>query len=63
MFRDNTRHLHNPLTSPIDELPTPLRERLQNSWAETFLGNASAAWTNNPLPSWMPMSLPVPMCR
>jgi hypothetical protein len=36
MFRKNTRHLQIPLTSHVDELPTPLRERLQNSWAETF---------------------------
>ena len=36
MFRKNVRHLQIPLTSHVDELPTPLRERLQNSWAETF---------------------------
>ena len=36
MFRKNTRHRQIPLTSHVDELPTPLRERLQNSWAETF---------------------------
>ncbi len=36
MFRKNTRHWQIPLTSHVDELPTPLRERLQNSWAETF---------------------------
>jgi hypothetical protein len=36
MFRKNTRHLQIPLTSHVDELPQPLRERLQNSWAETF---------------------------
>ncbi len=36
MFRKNTRHLQIPLTSHVDELPEPLRERLQNSWAETF---------------------------
>ncbi len=36
MFRTNTRHRQIPLTSHVDELPTPLRERLQNSWAETF---------------------------
>jgi len=36
MFRKNTRHRQLPLTSHIDELPEPLRKRLQNSWAETF---------------------------
>jgi len=36
MFGKNTRHLQIPLTSHVDELPEPLRERLQNSWAETF---------------------------
>lgn len=36
MFRKNTRHLQIPLTSHVDELPEPLRERLQNSWADTF---------------------------
>jgi len=36
MFRKNVRHLQIPLSSHVDELPTPLRERLQNSWAETF---------------------------
>ncbi|MDQ7031058.1 MAG: transposase [Ardenticatenia bacterium] len=36
MFRKNTRHWQPPLTSHVDELPEPLRKRLQNSWAETF---------------------------
>ncbi len=36
MFRKNTRHRQLPLTSHVDELPEPLRKRLQNSWAETF---------------------------
>jgi|GEM_PF-1410086 len=36
MFRKNVRHLQIPLTSHVDELPRSLRERLQNSWAETF---------------------------
>jgi hypothetical protein len=36
MFRKNTRHLQIPLTSHVDELPEPLRERLRNSWADTF---------------------------
>ena len=36
MFRKNTRHRQIPLTSHVDELPDPLRERWQNSWAETF---------------------------
>jgi hypothetical protein len=36
MFRKNTRHLQIPLTSHVDELPEPLRQRLQSSWAETF---------------------------
>lgn len=36
MFRKNTRHLQIPLTSHVDELPEPLRKRLQNSWAESF---------------------------
>jgi len=36
MFRKNTRHRQIPLTSHVDEMPAPLRERLQNSWAETF---------------------------
>ena len=36
MFRKNTRHRQLPLTSHVDELPGPLRKRLQNSWAETF---------------------------
>ena len=36
MFRKNTRHLQIPLTSHVNELPEPLRKRLQKSWAETF---------------------------
>jgi hypothetical protein len=36
MFRKNTRHYQIPLTSNVDELPEPLRKRLQNSWAGTF---------------------------
>jgi len=36
MFRKNSRHLQIPLTSHVDELPDFLRERLRNSWAETF---------------------------
>jgi len=36
MFRKNTRHLQIPLTSHVDELPEPLRERLESSWAQTF---------------------------
>ncbi|MCS7179112.1 MAG: hypothetical protein RML46_06845 [Anaerolineae bacterium] len=36
MFRKNTRHLQIPLTSPVDELPEPMQERLKNFWAETF---------------------------
>nr|BAL52542.1 hypothetical conserved protein [uncultured Chloroflexota bacterium]BAL58300.1 hypothetical conserved protein [uncultured Chloroflexota bacterium] len=36
MFRKNTRHYQLPLTSHVDELPEPLRERLENSWAESF---------------------------
>jgi len=36
MFRKNSRHLQIPLTSHVDELPEFLRERLRNSWAETF---------------------------
>ena len=29
MFRKNIRHLQIPLTSHVDELPAPLRERLE----------------------------------
>lgn len=36
MFRKNSRHLQIPLSSHVDELPEPLRERLQESWAEVF---------------------------
>ncbi len=36
MSRKNTRHRQIPLTSHGDELPEPLRERLQNAWSETF---------------------------
>jgi hypothetical protein len=36
MFRRNTGHLQIPLTSHVDELPGPLRERLARSWAKTF---------------------------
>lgn len=36
MFRKNTRYLQIPLISHVDELPEPLRQRLRNSWAETF---------------------------
>lgn len=36
MFRKNTRHWQIPLTSHVDELPEPLRRRLENSWAGTF---------------------------
>ena len=36
MFRKNTRHRQLPLISHVDELPEPLRKRLQDSWAETF---------------------------
>jgi hypothetical protein len=36
MFKNNRRHLQIPLTSHVDELPEPLRKRLQKSWAETF---------------------------
>ena len=36
MFRKNTTHQQIPLTSHVDELPDTLRERLQNSWADTF---------------------------
>ena len=63
MFRKNVRQLQIPLTSHVDELPTPLRERLQNSWAETFYREFFAAWTNKPLPSSMRTSPPAPTCR
>ena len=36
MFRKNTGHRQIPLTSHVDELPEPLRTRLENSWAGTF---------------------------
>ncbi len=36
MFKKNTRHLQIPLTSHVDGLPEVLRNRLRNSWAETF---------------------------
>ncbi len=36
MFRKNTRHRQLPLTGHADELPEPLRKRLQHAWAETF---------------------------
>ncbi|RMD83452.1 MAG: transposase [Chloroflexi bacterium] len=36
MFGKNTRHWQIPLTSHVDELPEPLRRRLENSWAGTF---------------------------
>ena len=36
MFRKNSRHRQIPLTSHVDELPEPLRRRLENSWAGTF---------------------------
>lgn len=35
-FRKNDRHRQLPLMSQLDQLPTPLQQRLQNSWAHTF---------------------------
>jgi len=65
MFRKNTCHRQLPLTSHVDELPEPLRKRLQNRTRglRPSIGNSSAVWTKNPLPCCMPIRHPVPMCR
>ena len=63
MFRTNTRHRQIPLTSHVDELPTPLRERLQNSWAETFYREFFCRLDEQPFAVLYADVLPVPTCR
>jgi len=36
MFKKNQKHLQLPLTSHVDDLPEPLRIRLEHSWAAVF---------------------------
>ncbi len=63
MLRKNTRHLPIPLTGHVDELPDVLRNRLRNSWAESFIKNASVGRTKSGSAYCMPMCLRGRMCR
>jgi hypothetical protein len=45
MFRKNTRHRQIPLTSHVDEMPAPLRERLPIApGRKPFIGNSFVGW-------------------
>jgi hypothetical protein len=60
MFRKNTRHRQIPLTSHVDEMPAPLRERLPIApGRKPFIGNSFVAWMKRLSLSCMPMNLPV----
>jgi hypothetical protein len=52
MFRKDSRHLHIPLPSHVDELPEPLRKRLHNSWAETFSQHFFCRLDETPCEGW-----------
>ncbi len=63
MFRKNSRHLQIPLTSHVDELPESLRERLQNSWAETFYRECFCRLDEERFAILMRTRPPAPTCR
>ncbi len=48
MFQKNEKHLQSPLLSSLDELPSGMRERLEQSWAGTFRREVFARLDESP---------------